>query len=342
MPGLQSRHRYAAPTGDKPRVFAQVRAMNEATSRIPALDVARGIAIAAMVVYHFAWDLSHLGLVEADVATEPGWVWFAHGIAASFLLLVGVGLHLAHGGGLRQRAFLRRLGMVAGAAGLVTLITFLVFPDRYIFFGILHAIALGSVLALPFLRLPAPLLVLAALLVLLLPLFIRFEAFSSPWLIWTGLGTRIPTTQDFVPLFPWFGWILLGVALAKRLDLRRFAGPEPANLLARSLAWSGRRSLPIYLIHQPVLFGALSVVAAALAPVQDLEARGFLTTCQSQCRAAGREAATCVLACQCAIEGLKAENLWASVLKDRLEAEQRPRFEAVLRRCAEVPIDRSP
>ena len=58
-------------------------------SRIDLVDVLRGVAIAAMVVYHFSWDLSFYRFVDWPVETGTGWRWFAHLIAGSFIVLVG-------------------------------------------------------------------------------------------------------------------------------------------------------------------------------------------------------------------------------------------------------------
>ncbi|MBN8533647.1 MAG: DUF1624 domain-containing protein [Rhizobiales bacterium] len=272
-----------------------------------------------------------------DLRGQPIWVWFGHGIAATFLVLVGVGLVLSHGRGFRPRAFFRRLGLVAGGAALVSAGTFIVFPEQFIFFGILHAIALGSILALPFLRLPAWAVLFAALMVAVLPSFVQSEALSRPWLVWLGLGTRVPSTQDFVPVFPWFGYVLAGTALAKIIDFRRFTRPLAESAPRRALVWTGRNSLAIYLIHQPILFGALSIVAMALTPAQEMQARGFLSTCQSHCRAAGRDEATCISACRCSVEGLRAGGLWSAVREGRLDPMQQALFESITKRCAEPP-----
>ena len=77
---------------------------------------ARGLAIAAMAVFHFAWDLEFFGYAPVGMTRETGWMLFARAIASSFLFLVGVSLFLAHGGGLRRASFLKRFAMVAGAA----------------------------------------------------------------------------------------------------------------------------------------------------------------------------------------------------------------------------------
>lgn len=302
--------------------------------RIAALDMARGAAIVAMIIYHFGWNLSFLGLMSADLRDQPVWLWFGHLIAASFLALVGVGLVLAHGDGFRPHLFLRRIGLIAGGATLVSAGTYIVFPQQFIFFGILHAIAISSILALPFFRAPVAVIVLAALVVVILPIFVQSGALSSPWLIWLGLGTRVPSTQDFVPIFPWFSAVLAGMAIARLFDFPRLSGSAARSL--RPLQWLGRNSLGIYLAHQPILFGALSLVVMALAPAQDRESRGFLSACQTECRNTGGDAAICTATCRCTVEGLKSANLWSSVITDRIEPSQQSRFEAIARRCAEI------
>ncbi len=105
--------------------------MNPAISRrLPPVDLARGIAVLAMIVYHFVWDLSFLGLVDPTLRDAPGWTAFARVIAVSFLTLAGFGLVLAHGSGLDRAKFLRRLALVAGAAALVSAGTYIAFPSR--------------------------------------------------------------------------------------------------------------------------------------------------------------------------------------------------------------------
>ena len=180
--------------------------------RWPAIDVARGVAIAAMVVYHFAWDLSFVRLIATDIVGHPAWQLFARTIAASFLVLVGIGLALGHGDGVRWRSYLRRLAVITGAALAITLVTRFAFPDEYIFFGILHCIALSSLLALPFLRAPTAVLAVAAAFCFAAPFLFTAPALDEPYLDWLGLGSSAPVTNDYVPVFPWFGWVLVGLA----------------------------------------------------------------------------------------------------------------------------------
>jgi uncharacterized membrane protein len=316
---------------------APASALSLGPARIDAVDAARGLALVAMAVYHFSWDLSFLQLVAVPVGTDPAWKWFARCIAGSFLFLAGVSLVLGHGSGIRWRPFVRRLAMVAGAAAAVTAATSIAFPDSYVFFGILHCIALSSVLALPFLRLPWPAVAASAVLVLAVPHLVAGAAFDAPALAWLGLGMRVPVTNDYVPVFPWFGMVLAGVAAA------RLAGPlirgsgvvrwRAQGGFGRMLAWAGRRSLVIYLVHQPLLFALLYPVAAVVGPNQAAEAAPFVRECERTCSSAGRSVETCRRACACTVEALKRNDLWRRSLRDEMTAAEREAAGTLARQC---------
>src|SRR5215218_6884610 len=269
--------------------------------RIEAVDAARGAALVAMAIYHFCWDLSFLQLVATPVGSDPAWKWFARAIAGSFLFLVGVSLVLGHGERIRWRPFLTRVAMIAAAAAAVTVVTYFAFPGSYIFFGILHCIALSSVLALPFLRLPWPLVMASAALVLAAPHFVDIGVFDRPALAWLGLGALVPITNDYVPVFPWFGMVLAGVAATQAFwpAVRRLAWWRGREGFGRALVWAGRRSLVIYLLHQPILLGVLYPLALLFPPGPTAQAAPFLRQCERTCTSAGRSAPACARACTC-------------------------------------------
>jgi uncharacterized membrane protein len=170
--------------------------------RLEAIDLARGFALLAMAIYHFAWDLEFFGYVEPGTTQVGGWRFFARSIATSFLFLVGASLVLAHAKGVNWKSFAKRIAMVAGAAGAITLATWIAVPDAFIFFGILHHIALASVLGLAFLRMPLALVLIAAALVFAAPHFLRMPFFDHPALWWLGLAPQNPRSNDYVPWRP--------------------------------------------------------------------------------------------------------------------------------------------
>lgn len=306
------------------------------SSRLAIVDIARGVALLAMFVYHFAYDLSMFRLIETDIVTEPGWRLFARGIAGTFLTIVGFSLVLATRKGLDLKAYLKRLAMVAGAAALVTLGTWRFMPGDFIFFGILHHVAVASVLALPFLRLPVIAVALAAVLAFALPSFVAHPLLDQPWAASLGFSRAPFHTADFVPVFPWFGCVLSGIALA-RLVLPRLAGStlagwRPGNKATRIAAWGGRHSLLVYLVHQPLFIGALMLSMQVVAPTSP-EERAFRNECQRSCSGPNVPQEICRMVCACTVDGLKREQLWQKALDNLLSPQESARMTELARGC---------
>jgi len=232
------------------------------SDRYVLIDTLRGLAIVLMIVYHFTFDLAYFHQVDIDFYRDPFWLAFRALIVSLFLGLVGVSLHLATWKGLNRARYVRRLAILAGSAALVSLGSYLVFPDSMIYFGILHFILVASVLGLLMVRfywlnLTAGLALLGA------GLWLQHPLFDHPALHWVGLMTHKPITEDYVPLLPWFGVVLLGIFLGRRL----YRDPLPAvarwrsnHPLVRSLVFGGRHSLFIYLVHQPLFFAVLALI----------------------------------------------------------------------------------
>lgn len=229
-----------------------------ARKRLVLIDIARSLALAGMLVFHFRFDLVLFGLADPAITATPLFFWHARIVAGSFMVLAGLSLWLAHGKDLDRHAFWRREARLIAAAALVSGATYLALPSAWIFFGILHSIALGSVLALPFLRLPAALTLAAGALVIgaaqILPGMLQW---NHPALRWLGLQDVGTASADLEPLFPWFGLILIGLGAGRVLAplWPRLAVRESRVLTA--LAWPGRHSLGLYLVHQPVLLGLI-------------------------------------------------------------------------------------
>lgn len=226
-----------------------------AAARLPGLDALRGLALLAMIAYHFGFDLRWFGLARFDLEHDVAWIAARSAILGSFLLIAGASLVLAA----RRPAFLHRyllhLARIVGAALLVSLASYLAFPATWIRFGVLHAIAVSLVLALPLVERPRAALVLGVL-VVVAGIVASHRAFDATQLAWIGFMTHRPATEDYVPLFPWTGLLFVGVALGHAL-LRAPHVLAPLARLPRALRWLGRHSLATYLVHQPTLVALL-------------------------------------------------------------------------------------
>lgn len=327
--------------------IGDARAVAARPGRIAALDVARGVALVCMAIFHGAWDVAFLHIIRFDPGASIGWIVFARAIAGAFLMLVGISLVLSVRRGFRLRPYLKRLAMIVAAATLVSLATFFAMPEGWIFFGILHQIALASVLGLLFLRLPAPVVLLAAVAVFVLPFVYRDPVFAQPALWWVGLAPKPPASFDYVPLFPWFGVVLFGMATAKLGVARgwdkRLAAWQPRFAPGRWLDFAGRHSLAVYLIHQPVLYAFFFALAAVFAP--NGAENASRADCVERCVAVGKDAPSCQTYCGCVFGELKERQLMAPFLARTLNDDQTLRVQETVAVCSATtfpPVDEAP
>ena len=234
-------------------------------TRLAWLDIARGAALVAMALYHFVWDLAQFGLVPPETPFVDPWRSFARLIAGTFLLLVGVGLVIAHRRGIRWPSFWRRFATICAAAGLITAGTLFATPDAFIFFGILHMIAAGSLVGLALVNAPLAIVAFVAVAVAWLGVAFEHPFFDEPIWWWTGLGTTPIRSNDLVPFFPAFAAVAAGILAARLAGLGErpatsapVRDPAPVSELpGRALAFLGRHSLIVYLVHQPLLIAGL-------------------------------------------------------------------------------------
>lgn len=230
-------------------------------------DVLRGAALVNMLAYHALYDwvyvFGHTG-GWYDIWSPGCHIWQQY-ICWSFILLSGFSFPLA-------RRPLKNGLVVAGCAVVLTVVTVGFMPSESIWFGVLHlnaAAVLLTCLVRPWLQKhPAGLglAVCAALFALTNQIpegYLGFEtlrlcALPGTWyatnLFWLGLPdlTRF-ASADYFPLVPWLFLFWCGFFLAGLWHPKR--GPAPAPL--RSLAAVGRHTLLVYMLHQPVIYGAL-------------------------------------------------------------------------------------
>tara|TARA_Y100000766_G_scaffold279370_1_gene287471 strand:+ start:405 stop:1118 length:714 start_codon:yes stop_codon:yes gene_type:complete len=225
--------------------------------RILWIDVIRGVSILAMITFHFAFDLMYFGFAKSDLIYQPDWRLFERMIAFSFLFIAGLSLFITHGSLINWNSFIKRYGVTAICAVLISTVTYVLFNGDMIRFGILHAISVSGLISLLLLRLNSFFLALLAVIIFLINLIIPQPVegdYFWQWLIYTN---ETPHSLDYRPIIPWITPFILGMASYQLF--KKWGLLETSNTIIYRelsiLSWLGRNSLIIYLIHQPILFG---------------------------------------------------------------------------------------
>jgi len=245
------------------------------STRFDALDLLRGLAMVWMTVFHFCFDLNQFGFIKQDFYRDPLWTWQRTFILSLFLFCAGMGQAIAVAQGQSWPRFWRRWAQVAGAALLVTLGSWWMYPQSFIYFGVLHGMALMLIIV----RLTVTwggwlwgwgALLIAIKIVASQVLFYWASAefidiLNSPVLNWLGFITLKPVTQDYVPLLPWLGVMWWGAAAGGWLQGRAELLASHLPSVTKPLAFIGRWSLSYYLLHQPVLIGILMTLNISMA-----------------------------------------------------------------------------
>ena len=227
--------------------------------RVWELDALRGLCILGMVVVHFLYDLRASGIIGNNAVLKFLLSWGG----VLFLLISGICVTLGKRH-IRRGILVFACGMICTAvtAGMYAL--GMAGKSLIIYFGVLHCLGICMLLWGIFSRLPAWALgVLGAVLAAVGLLVFPGILVEHPWLI--PLGIRFPrfASSDYFPILPNLGYFLIGAALGRTVYRKKTTLLPRVNenvLPIRFLCYCGRKSLWIYLLHQPVLTGLLALV----------------------------------------------------------------------------------
>lgn len=251
-----------------------------AAGRLDRLDALRTLAMLWMTAFHFCFDLNFMGLMpRQNFYADPFWTWQRSAIVSLFLFTAGLSQAVAlHAQGvmdmpwtrrLRDARFIRRWAQVAACALLVTAGSAAVFPQSFIYFGVLHGLAVmlllvratagwgqwlwpagGAVIALRFIAEKS------------IQSSAEWQFFNEKWINWLGFISHKPITEDYVPLIPWLAAVWWGLAAGQWVLHRHPQWLAGGSRAVRWLAMPGRWSLSYYMLHQPVLLGLLMAYKA--------------------------------------------------------------------------------
>jgi len=228
--------------------------------RIDGLDIFRGFAILAMMIYHFTYDLNHFHIVSLHMNQTLEFRIIRYIIVSMFLLSVGMSLALVHKEKLKWSSIRKRIFTLGLASLTVTITTYMMFPHSWVYFGILHFILIASLITISLLKFPKVLQLFVVLIAVgTLTKTLHMHGLYAELQIPLSLPTH---TEDLLPLFPWIAVVFIGAiivhyGLHKTIFTSRIF--NTSSKFQQILKKMGQHSLLIYLIHQPIIFGAFEL-----------------------------------------------------------------------------------
>ena len=242
--------------------------MTNTKKRYEYLDILRGITLISMIIYHGTWDWVYI--VGADWAwfrTDAAFLW-QQSFCWTFILLAGYCWSFA-------RHKLKRGCIVFGAGVLITVVTIIFTPRQRVVFGVLTLLGSCMLLMIPLEKLlrrikPLPGIVVAAVLFMLtrnindgylgigeISLLELPDVWYDGGMVMTYLGFMEKGffSTDYFSLIPWLFLFVTGYFIFRMASEKKVTeGGLLQRIQCKPLAFIGRHSLLIYLLHQPVLY----------------------------------------------------------------------------------------
>ncbi len=237
------------------------------STRYALLDFIRGIALINMICYHLIWDIVHIFGVEINWYTSTiGYIW-QQCICHTFIFLSGFCFDLG------KRKVKRGITILA-VSFVITAVTVIFMPENTILFGVLTLIGSASLFMIPAIRIFDKLNNYVGL-TIMLTVFVLTRHISSgtislgaitvpkSWYAniftaYLGFPPNDFVSQDYFPIIPWIFLYIAGYYFYRIITKQGWTKPL-AFSLCPPVEWCGRKSLIIYVIHQPIIYAILKL-----------------------------------------------------------------------------------
>ncbi|MEM4495809.1 MAG: heparan-alpha-glucosaminide N-acetyltransferase [Archaeoglobaceae archaeon] len=224
--------------------------------RLWKLDLLRGFAVLLMLIYHFFFDAQFFGLLDLE---GTFWFFFPRFIGGMFIFISGLTMALTYK---NFQRILRKVAKLSLIAVSISFITFSIFDEQPVYFGIIHFFAVATLLSVLFVKMPKLSLIFGIFL-FFLGFLLQSISLDTYFLLWIGIRPKNFSTLDYYPLMPWFGIMLFGLYFGNKT--KEFFKNSVKFKLLDPLAFLGRNSLAIYLIQHPLIVIALCFLHPEIA-----------------------------------------------------------------------------
>lgn len=236
-------------------------ANTKTSRRIQFMDTVRGILIILVVLFHFLYDLDIIFGVNTGLFSQSWFYTFRDCFVGLLIFISGISCNLS-------RNNIKR-GIKTFCLGLIiSLVTAIFMPSEQIIFGILHffgvSMILYGVFQNFFKKIPRTIGIISSTLLYILTLnlynfsFSGLNIFAKYLLFIIGFDTGC-SSADYYPLLPWIFIFIGGTFAGKNIKTRILPDFFYKNICP-PLTFMGQHTLIIYILHQPIIYGALYIL----------------------------------------------------------------------------------
>jgi uncharacterized membrane protein len=239
-------------------------------NRYLEIDFIKGFFIICVVVFHFLWDLNFFYDFRINLYGVIGSFFQKLG-ACSFFLINGITSVLQKNFQKNSYNFItalkRGIRLLIFAIFLSLIVNYF-YPQNKIIFGVIHSLAVCSIIIYPFLS-KKLLALFVGILIIILNKYISTLIVSNKFLIPIGIRYFGFSSVDYFPLVPWFGVSLIGSFLGnffynEDFDFKSFSDfflKKKDNFFFKTLIILGQNSFIIYILHQPILYAIFILIS---------------------------------------------------------------------------------
>ncbi|NLZ80925.1 MAG: DUF1624 domain-containing protein [Clostridiales bacterium] len=239
--------------------------------RINGIDFIRGLAVINMVLYHLLYDIVYIFNIDVSWFSISKVYYWQQAIVITFVFISGVSCSFS-------KHNVKRGVEVFLFAIILSVVTYVALPEEFIAFGILHflgiSIILFGLLKKLIDKIPNSIGAIGSVFLFLVTkgvsrgfigigdiklVELPYVFYNSKYLFWLGFPDKGFSSGDYAPLFPWFFMLLLGFFSWNFICSHKYPNWF-ASMKVPVVNGIGRKSLWIYMLHQPIIYGILLLI----------------------------------------------------------------------------------
>jgi len=228
------------------------------------IDIIKSIAIICMVIFHIYYFPNILGYSGFNYNTNTLQL-IARIAQILFIGSAGINLYLSYKNNVEKnndyeeykRKQIKRIFILCIFAGIISIISYFMFGERWIRFGILHFLSVSSLVLFNYVNNNN---VLYGILITTIILYIialshptLFKPISSPISFILGIYNDKYKPIDHFAIIPWISIFIMGILIGKNY-YKKDKPETKSNKILEGFSYIGKYSLQIYLIHWVVLY----------------------------------------------------------------------------------------